>query len=399
MTPHRRFPREPLREIPIIDNHCHPFTSAEIGKFDAEGLDARLTHRGTMAIFEQHLYGRPPDNEEWTAAARLAATTILTRSAIRWLAEHFDCPPTREAVLHARDVAMTTGSAAYAAGLLHEEHVEAVLEAGRPLLPAVERSQFAAAIGTQVYSVARTDSWIEEHSHGTFDDLVSGFQAAAGRAASDPECVAFKSLIAYHAGLDIKDPTAADAAAAFDRWKAAGRPFDRGLSKPVFDFLFHQLLRLAAEHDRPVHIHCEATTPWLFRSHPFSLWGVLAKHPRQAFVLIHGGHPWIIEAATMAARLPNLWVDISGTVPWGWSAVDWALEMYLGHLSWTQILYGSDGPGYDPESLWLSARMAREALGRVLARLCDQDHIVSTEVPEIGAAILGANCRVLHGLG
>jgi predicted TIM-barrel fold metal-dependent hydrolase len=387
-----------IHELAVIDNHCHPYRAEELAAFPSEDFDARLTLRGTMAIFERDLYRRPVDEHQWAAAKTFTQTTIFQRSVVRWLADHLNCAPTREAVVQARTEAIEADGSSYAASLLRSERIEAVLEAGRPLPPVVRREEFEAAIGTRVYSVARTDSWIREYQTGSFDDLVNGVDAAAEHAAADSECVAFKSLIAYRSGLDVEDPDSASAAEAFKRWKAVGYPEDRPLSKPVYDFLFRRLVRVAARNDRPMHVHCAATTPWLTESHPFMLWRVIEANPDVAFVLIHGGQPWILETATMAARLPNVWVDVSSTVPWGWSLADWAFEMYLGHLSWTQVLYGSDAPGYDPESLWLSARLARAALGRVIARLIERGDVTREEATEICRCILGENCRSLHGL-
>jgi predicted TIM-barrel fold metal-dependent hydrolase len=170
------------------------------------------------------------------------------------------------------------------------------------------------------------------------------------------------------------------------------------VSKDIYDFILRRLLVVARETDRPMHIHCAATKFSLAHSHPFDLWQLIEDHPHQSFVLIHGGQPWILEAATMASRLPNISLDISSIAPWGWSLVEWVLEMYLGMLSWTQVLYGSDGPGYDPESLWLTARLSRGALTRTLSRFVEREYIMPSEANIIGRAVLGENCRRLHGL-
>ena len=66
----------------------------------------------------------------------------------------------------------------------------------------------------------RLEPWILQHRDGSFDDLVSGVEAEATEAADDPNCVAYKSIVAYRTGLDVGDPSAVRSATeAFDRWR------------------------------------------------------------------------------------------------------------------------------------------------------------------------------------
>ena len=68
------------------------------------------------------------------------------------------------------------------------------------------------------------------HRDGTFDDLVAGVDGEARRAAADPNCVAFKSIVAYRTGLDVGDPSEAEAREAFAGWR--GRSGGRRGSTP-----------------------------------------------------------------------------------------------------------------------------------------------------------------------
>ena len=62
-----------------------------------------------------------------------------------------------------------------------------------------------------MHRVTRLEPWILQHRDGSFDDLVSGVEDEATDAAADPNCVAYKSIVAYRTGLDVGDPDPSDA--------------------------------------------------------------------------------------------------------------------------------------------------------------------------------------------
>jgi Tfp pilus assembly PilM family ATPase len=72
--------------------------------------------------------------------------------------------------------------------------------------------------------------------------------------------------------------------------------------------------------------------------------------------------------------------------------------MLLGTVPTGKILYGSDEAS-EPEVFWLSARIAREALERVLARAVERDYLTAQQGVEIGRGVLAGNTARLHGIG
>ena len=72
--------------------------------------------------------------------------------------------------------------------------------------------------------------------------------------------------------------------------------------------------------------------------------------------------------------------------------------MLLGVVPAGKILYGSDEAS-EPEVFWLSARMAREALERVLGRAVERDYLTAPQAAEIGRGVLAGNTARLHGIG
>ena len=82
-------------------------------------------------------------------------------------------------------------------------------------------------------------------------------------------------------------------------------------------------------------------------------------------MLIHSGWPWLEEGAYVASILPQVYLEMSITMPWASFAIDQKLEVLLGAAPPAKVLYGSD-EATEPEVIWLSAQLGREALGRVL---------------------------------
>lgn len=387
--------RVDLADAEVVDAHTHPYRLEELLERGSEGFDTRITFMGESFASSSRL-----DPALWPLADRYADSTVLAMVLRRWLAEHLGCEPTREAVTAARDAALRRDPVGYTKGLLDAERVTAILSDDGYPQPPVPPEEFAAATGTTVHRVARLEPWILQHREGSFDDLVQGVEHEATTAAMDPRVVAYKSIVAYRSGLDVSDPSPREAAEAFSRWRAEGFAEGRGAAKVVRDFLLHRALDVARVHDRPFHIHCGAGDPDIDLAHasPVHLFPLLVRHQHQPIVLIHTGYPWIPQAAYVASVLPNVHLDLSELVPWGWSMVEWALEVILGTAPAAKVMHGSDEAG-EPEMFWLAARLTRRSLERVLGRFVERGDLTAAEAQAFGRAVLAGNARRLHGLG
>jgi hypothetical protein len=378
----------------IVDAHTHPYRLEDLLAKSSEGFDTR-----TMFLGEAFASSSRVDAELWPLADSLTDSTVFAIALRRWLAGHLGCEPTREAVTAARETALKVDAVGYTKGLLRAAGVVAVLaDEGYPQ-PPIPAQEFGAAIGVTVHRVARLEPWILRHRDGSFDDLVSGVDAEATEAASDPNCVAFKSIAAYRTGLDVGDPSAAEAGEAFGRWRDDEWRETREHAKPVRDFLIRRALAVAKDHDRPFHFHCGGGDPDIDLAHaaPRHLFPLLVDVQHQPVVLVHSGYPWIREAAYIATVLPNVYLELSELIPWGWGQVEWALEMLVGTVPAAKLLYGSDEAG-EPEAFWASAMLARSALERVLGRFVERDYLSTDEAERLGRLVLGDACRRLHGL-
>ena len=387
-------PKVDLSGAEIVDAHTHPYRIEDLVGRPPEGFDTRA-----MFLGEAFHSSSSVDADLWPVADGFTDSTVYGIAMRRWLAAHLGCEPTREAVTRARAAAVAEDARAYTKGLLDAAGVVAVLsDEGFPQ-PPIPAEEFARTIGVRVHRVARLEPWILAHRDGSFDELVSAIETEATDAASDPNCVAYKSIVAYRTGLDVRDPTPSDARAAFEHWRADEWTETREHAKPVRDFLIRRLLAVAKDHDRAVHFHCGGGDADINLAYagPTAIFPLLVDVQHQPVVLVHSGYPWVREAAYIASILPNVFLELSEMIPWGWGQVEWALEMLVGTVPAEKIMYGSDEAG-EPESFWASALLARSALERVLTRFVDREYVSVEDAERLGRLVLAGSCRALHGI-
>jgi uncharacterized protein len=380
----------------VVDDHCHGFRLEELATLDPAGWEDRLTMMGMC-----FLSSGQTDERLARQVAALRDGTVFALTARRWLAEYLGVEPSAEAVAAARAVAFSADAHGYVARLMADQGIAAVIaDEGYPQ-PPVARAEFERALGIPVHRVARIEPMVVELQQAdmAWADFEAGFEDRLERAAADGHTVGFKSIIAYRTGLDVTDPTASEAAAAYDVWRAAGWPKDRGPGKTVRDHLLRATLRACRRHDKVMHLHCGGGDPDIVLAHarPRDVFGLLHDHMDQPIVLIHGGYPWLAEAAYVASILPFVYIDLSEFLPWASLGIDRELEMLLGVVPAAKLLYGSDEAS-EPEVFWVAVRMAREALERVLSRSVRHDFLTVTQAEVIGRGVLAENTKRLHGI-
>lgn len=385
-----------LTGSPIIDNHCHGFRAADLVGLDPLGWEDRLTMMGMC-----FLSSGQTDPALAGQVTGLRDRTVFALTARRWLAEHLGVEPEPQALSAARAAAFGADPDGYCAGLMADQDIEAVIADDGFPQPTVLRADFERSLGVPVHRVARIEPMIVDLQALELGwlDFEAGFEARLEEAASDAHTVGFKSIIAYRTGLDVGSPTATEAGQSYERWRAAGWPKDRGPGKVVRDYCLQATLRAARRHDLVMHLHCGGGDPDIVLAHvrPQDVFGLLHDHIDQPIILIHGGYPWMAEAAYIANILPFVYLDLSEFLPWATLGIDRELEMLLGVVPAGKILYGSDEAS-EPEVFWVSARMAREALERVLTRSVERDFVTVAQAEEIGRSVLAGNTARLHGI-
>jgi predicted TIM-barrel fold metal-dependent hydrolase len=148
------------------------------------------------------------------------------------------------------------------------------------------------------------------------------------------------------------------------------------------------------------HIHAAVGDPDIVyhRANPAHLYPLLHGERFRAnqVVLIHGGWPWVSEAAAMVAILPNVYLDVSEGTIFGMPNMRQRILEALEACPYTKILYGADGSL--PEALWIVARRFKSVLGRVLEELVSEGFCSRRQAFQVADCILSQNAARLYGL-
>lgn len=119
--------------------------------------------------------------------------------------------------------------------------------------------------------------------------------------------VGLKNALAYDRSVDFDT---LDASAARAAW---GKSDPSEHEKKAFgDCVVDRLCRLAGERDIPFQMHLGSA---LIRgSRPLNAAGLIERHPRTRFLLMHLAYPWTGELLGMAFVYRNIWIDLT----WSW---------------------------------------------------------------------------------
>ena len=350
-----------LTDAPVVDAHCHPWRNDELVERDPLGFEDRVTMMG-MCLISSGL-------AEEGSAEHLALLTESTPFALtmrRRLAEHLGAEATREAVARLammpwrRTRSPTTDGCGTRRAWRRSCTTRGIRSRRSPAR--TSRRKVRPVSTVWLVSSRSFSRSVGAPARSTTSRTRSSPSSRGPR--PTPELVAFKSVIAYRTGLDVEDPPADYCERSFKLWREDDFVETRQHAKPVRDRLLRRTLEVAKAHDRPVHVHCGGGDPAIVLAHarPQDLFPLLSQHDDQPVVLIHSGWPWLEEGAYVASVLPHVYLEMSITMPWGTLAIDQKLEVLLGAAPPAKILYGSD-ESTEPEVIWLSAQLGREALG------------------------------------
>jgi predicted TIM-barrel fold metal-dependent hydrolase len=294
------------------------------------------------------LFTESPDPRQWPHVA----TAVTYRRAVGLLAQHLGCEPNEEAVFRAR---LATDPEEYTASLLQATGTERLLvDTGFPP-PQLGLSwqRMGELAGCAAHPVLR----IEALDAGAVRERVASARADG--------FVALKTIAAYRGGLDRIGEAVVETLEA---------NADTGSPLPL-----------------QVHAGFGDSDLHLQRADPSYLKPVVERFAETPFVLLHC-YPFVREAGWLAHVYPNVWLDLSLTIPHVWRGAELVREaLELAPVS--KLLYASDA-ARTPELFFLAARWWREALAEVLA-----EALPAGEAEEAGRAILRENALELYELG
>jgi hypothetical protein len=336
--------RHELAEVRHVDHHAHSILRS--GPTDLDGF------RG--------LFSEAPDRAQWPHVA----TTVTYQRAIELLAAQLHCEPHERAVLELRQ---SREPDRYAAELMRAAGAEIVLvdEGYPPAHEAMSTEQLGALTGCPVHPIMRIEALATGEDQRLSDESLAQVAGARERG-----FVALKTIIAYRGGLDLEALPEAVRVRLLAALEA-----NRDGADPV-----------------PVQIHTGFGDPDLLLplARPGYLKPLFERFPETSFVLLHC-YPFVREAGWLASVYPNVFLDLSLTIPFvSRPAAALAEAVELAPLS--KLLYASDAVRA-PELYLLSAVWWRDALAQVLSEL------LSAPAAEAGARmILRENALRLYRL-
>jgi len=378
--------------VPVIDNHCHPMDPMK-AVMDPESL-AREFYHGSGDLPKPGVKAKL-----WGATDELRGHFPymgVVQTMVRQLSRVLDCPAELEAVAEARNRRTAESFAGYAR-LLYEDAgiVGTVLDSGLsqddPVLSLMPGELM------RLFQMSPAVKRLLEESN-SYVELLRAYQEALDRAVRQDGFVGVKSHLGEEVGFGVEPVWETEAEGSFADAKA-GNP--EGYMK-LYTALFTATMLQCQELKVPVHLHAGITGGFwngpVSNTDPFLLAPFLRRPEflRTTVVFLHGAYPWIQHAAMMAHALPHVWVDMGWATPWVSLRIVECYRDLIGVAPLSKLMIGSGGHG-TPEIAWLSATIAKIALGEALGDAVRLGLMSQSQAERAGRMILHDNAARLYG--
>ncbi len=202
--------------------------------------------------------------------------------------------------------------------------------------------------------------------------------------------VGLKNALAYDRSVDFDPPDPQTARQAWDRPDP-----DEREKKAFGDCVVDRLCRLAGERDIPVQMHLGSA---LIRgSRPLQAAGLIERHPRTRFLLMHLAWPWSGELLGMAFVYRNIWLDLT----WSWllsptrfrNAFREAVEVLPDE---SRMMLGGDS--WHAEEAYGAIRGARALIARCLQELVREGALRRMDAERLAVKVLHDNAKAFFQL-
>jgi len=383
-----------LSEVPVVDNHAHPWRSST-QQVTADRLAGEIAFsESVVASVRQEFL---PIEQLGPSLKLFRATNLGARYLLAELARFLEVEDDWSAVETARNAAAQADYRAWTGRLFQDVRLDVLLVDEGGARPRITLDELGAIAPVRLRRVARADNFIRDllRQQDSWSSFFCRYQEELDAAIQDG-AIAFKSVIAYRTGLDVQPVSEAEAQRDFE----AHRLQPERAQKVFRDFLLCHTMDVARERGLWMHIHAAVGDPDIVyeRANPAQLYPLLHSERFRAnqVVLVHGGWPWVGEAAAMVAILPNVYLDLSEGALFGMPNVRQRIMEALEACPYAKILYGADGSL--PEAVWIGARRFKNVLGRVLAELADEGFCSRREAVQVARLILHDNAARLYAL-
>jgi predicted TIM-barrel fold metal-dependent hydrolase len=214
--------------------------------------------------------------------------------------------------------------------------------------------------------------------------------------------VSVKSALAYNRVLNYEKATKFEAETIFNRIaNHLGEGSSWLDSKPLQDYMMHQVIRAAIENQVPIQIHTglqEGNENIITNSNPTHLVNLFIEYREAKFDLFHGGYPYIHEWATLAKNFANVHADITWLPIISPEIARRLLHELIETVPSNKIMaFGGDS--MTVEMAYGHARMTRQLVTRVLSEKISEGYLSEDEAVTMARKMLRDNPNSLYKLG
>jgi predicted TIM-barrel fold metal-dependent hydrolase len=368
---------------PAIDHHCHPLRRWPY-QLSAVELRSAFTEALEPQLAEHHV-----------------VHTAGYQSAIKRIAGELQCEATEAAVLASRNAGDDAG---YARRLLASTATSTMLvDAGFAAPGTFTVSEQEQATGIAQREIIRLETVAEGLVHGA-DDPREWFGAVRGalRAGIARGAAGVKTICAYRATLKLQPVDTDDLGVAFSaiRLRAERGEHPRLSGSALCHALLFEAVQECRELDVPLQVHCGFGDPDedLAETSPLGLRPLFIDPAYRGLrvALLHC-YPYHREAAYLCSVFPDVYMDLSLTIPFAGLEGGRAMREALGLCPTSKLLYASDASRY-PEVFFVAAAAHREALADALGELVERRILDLATAANAGRQVLAENARRVYNI-
>ncbi|MFZ7942611.1 amidohydrolase family protein [Neobacillus sp. 19] len=371
-----------LKDCQAIDVHAHPYIANAV-PFTVDEYVRKLS----LAVIPNQI----SPNYKWVKNQPYPGSNMWVQILTGRLAKYFSCEPTLEAVVAQRNV-KAANYKKFTRELFQDAHLTGVVaDFGYPQ-PPLSKTEYADLCGARIWEVFRIEPEMvrlgEECQN--FGEFIEKYRTVLADALKRNEVVGLKSIIAYRSGLDIAPMDQGNAAAEYE----AFRQNTRAKVKSFRDYCLHVAMEECTVANKVMHIHTgigdgEVVLP---KASPSFLLDMLrdSKYEKTKVHLVHGGYPWVEEAAFIVSILPNVYMDLSLQNPFSGHGVKRILSQVFEFAPFDKVMYGSDAFTV-PEMNWLGVQLFKECFEEVLGSWVESDYMDAETARVIGEMVLYRN--------
>ena len=216
----------------------------------------------------------------------------------------------------------------------------------------------------------------------SFDDYLAALGKLVDGLASRHQ-VALKNALAYDRDVAFDEP---DEKLARRAW---GKNSPSAVERKAFsDFVVDRLCALAGERDVPMQMHLG--TAIIAGSHPLKAIGLVERHPRTRFLLMHLAYPWSRDLLGIAFVYRNIWLDLTWSLLLSPSHFKLALHEAIEILpDESRLMIGGDN--WHVEETYGTIKLARQLIGEVLEEKVGAGYFGPADAQRLAARILREN--------